>query len=628
MKNGSIFMLTVGLLLNVGPGMAQESDSEAIIVLKTIVVTATRLDTPLREVGSSVDIITAEQIEATQKTALLDVLRDSPGLDVNQSGGPGRTTSVFIRGANSGHTLVMIDGIKMNNPMKLSNEYDFAHMGVENIERIEVIRGPQSTLYGSDAMGGVINIITKKGSGKTKLSAFMEGGSFATFKQGANIRGGNKWVNYSLGVSRLKTDGFSAAAEEEGNLEKDGYENLSLSGRVGIIPHEIVKFSFTSKYVDSDTDIDNGAGKGKDDPNHEIENQEFFFRAETNLDLFKGYFKNKAGFSLGDHNKVDKNDVDALSTTFQRDSFEGRLQKIDWQGDLYLHKTNILTFGLENQTDTGKQESISKFRQISTQKIFLTGFYMQDQIKLWDSWFTTLGFRQDKHGDFGTKNTFRVTSAFWIKPTDTKLKGTYGTGFKAPSIFQLHSSFGDKNLNPEKSEGWDAGMEQYLFDEKTSIGATYFENRFDDLIEFSFDTFKYKNVAEVLTKGYEIFVAAKPVKDVSMRMDYTFTDAKDQTTGARLFRRAESKIGFLMDYTFPRDSGNLHIGVDHVGERDVMGGFKLKAYTLASMGLGFNINKTFRLYGRVDNLLNQNYEEVKGFGTAGVNGSVGVKWNL
>lgn len=222
--------------------------------------------------ASSITVITAQEIREKQKTTVLEVLRTVPALDVVQTGGPGRETAVFIRGAKSEQTLVLIDGVEMNDPTSPRRAYDFAHLTTDNIERIEVLRGPQSPLYGSDAMGGVINIITKKG--KEKMAAFASGeyGSFETLIGKAGVSGGNRLVNYSLGLSYSDTEGISAANE------KDGYRNKSVSARVGFTPTEFFDLDFIFRYTDAKADIDNFGGAGGDDPNNTTKTKQLFFR--------------------------------------------------------------------------------------------------------------------------------------------------------------------------------------------------------------------------------------------------------------------------------------------------------------------------------------------------------------
>jgi vitamin B12 transporter len=609
---------------------------------KEIVVTATRIETPAREVGSSITVITGQEIKEKQKVTVLEVLRTVPALDIVQTGGPGKETAVFIRGAKSEYTLVLIDGVEMNDPTSPGRSYDFANLTTENIERIEILRGPQSTLYGSDAMGGVINIITQKGKGKPAAFVSGEYGSFNTFIGKAGVSGGHRWVNYSLGVSYWDTEGISAANEKDGNTEKDGYNNKSASARLGVTPTEYFDLDFIFKYIDAKADIDNFGGAGGDDPNNTAESKQLFFRTQARLSLFDDIWRQKLGFSLSDHRREGRNDTDpAHPGELSRDSYDGRLLKFDWQHDLHLHKTNSLTLGVETEEEKGESSYYSEsffgpFSSTFPEKTArTTGYYLQDQIKLWDSWFTTLGVRLDDHSKFGNETTYRITSAYLIRQTGTKLKGSYGTGFKAPSLFQLYAPiYGDENLKPEKSAGWDAGLEQSLFGERVVLGATYFNNRFKDLIEFDSGLSKYINIGEAETKGVELFASVRPMDDLTLRASYTYTDTEDKATGKPLLRRPKNKVGFDAGYRFLA-KGNLNLGVVYAGERDDFDysawpatRVKLGDYLLVNLAASYDVTQNIQVYGRIENLLDNRYEEVKGYGTPGISVFGGLKLSI
>jgi len=606
-----------------------------------VVVTATRIETASSEVGSSITVITNQQIEQRQNTTVPEILRTVPALDVVRSGGPGGQTSVFIRGAKSEHTLVLIDGIEMNDPITPGRSYDFANLTTDNIERIEIIRGPQSTLYGSDAIGGVINIITKRGKGKPSGFVSAEGGSFNTFTEKAGVSGGNKWANYSLGISRWDTDGISAANEKDGNHEKDGYENTSIFTRLGVTPAENLDADFILRYINAKADIDNSGGVGGDDPNNKADLEQLFFRTQVRLFLFNDLWEQKLGFSLTDLDRDYRNDTDAdHPSDLDRSSYDGKILKFDWQHNLYLHETNTLTLGIENEEEKGKSKYYSEsawgpytssFKEKTART---TGYYLQDQVKLRDSWFTTLGVRLDDHSRFGSETTYRIASAYLVRQTGTKFKGTYGTGFKAPSLYQLYSQYGNQNLDPEESTGWDIGVEQSLFDKKLILGVTYFSNEFDELIEFvgyESGTSKYINVAEAEAKGVEVFASVRPIGDLIFRASYTYTDTEDKETGKDLLRRAQNKFGLDVNYQF-MDKGNVNLSLVYVGKRDdndystwPATRVELDDYVLANLAASYDITRNIQVFGRVENFLDEDYEEVKGFGTPELSAFAGCK---
>jgi vitamin B12 transporter len=619
--------------------LAQEKE----ITLEEVVVTATRVETPIEEIASSITVISSKDIERKKKSTVLELLRDVPGLDVVQSGGPGHLTDIFIRGSKSEHTLVMIDGVEVNDPISPGRSYDFAHLTVDNIERIEIIRGPQSTLYGSDAMGGVINIITKKGEGKPKVFVSAEGGSFTTFREATGISGADKWINYSLGISRFDTDGISAASKKKGNYERDEYENTSLSTRLGFTPLENLNVDFILHYINAESEIDNSGGVGGDDPNNVQKSKQFFFKTQTGLSLFDHIWDQKLGFAVNQHDRDTKNKKDPQHPLdFEKGSYDGQFLKFDWQHVFQLHKTNSLVGGFEYEKEEGKSRYYSESASGPSSSTFprktadIKGYYIQDQVKLWDRFFGTVGVRIDDHSRFGTETTYRIAPAYLVKETGTKIKGTFGTGFKAPSLYQLFAPatlwgpIGNKDLKPEKSEGWDFGVEQDLLEKKVVLGATYFRNNFEDLIDFDFAE-GYINIGRAKTEGMEVSGSIKPFDDLTVGINYTYTDTEDKRTGRDLLRRAKNKLNFDLNYHFLK-RGNVNLGVIYVGERDDWKPYPVRGriggYTLVNLAASYNITKNLQAFGRVDNLFDKDYEEVSGYGTPGLSFFGGLKFSF
>jgi vitamin B12 transporter len=617
-----------------------------LTTLEPVVVTATKIETPLSEVASSVTVITRQEIEDKQSNSVEEVLRSVPGLDVVRQGGLGQQTSIFLRGANSTHTLVLVDGIEINDPSNPGRSLDFASLATDNIERIEIVRGPGSTLYGSDALGGVINIITRKGSGKPRVSLFAEGGSFDTHQEKLSISGGNDLLNYSLVASFLESDGISAAAERYGNSEKDGYDRTTVATRLGLTPTDNFDIDFILRYIDSEADLDTFAGPYGDDPNNTFDSEALYLRVQSRLILLNDLWEQKLGFSLTDYERENRDETDAAHPSDRSlTTYDSRLYKIDWQHNLYLHPTNTLTVGVEYEKEEAQGSSVYVYADPSwnTNDAFekksaeTNGYYIQDQIKLWQDFVTTLGVRVDDHQTFGSRLTYRITSSYLFRPTGTRIKGTYGTAFKAPTLAQLFENstyvLGNPELTPEKSRGWDIGLEQSLWDDRITLGATYFENHFEDLINtfFSLDSFKYEyeNVDEAQTKGIEVTASVRPVDDLTLSASYTYTDTENRSTGKQLLRRPRHKYNVNANYRF-LDAGNINLDIFYVGERDDLDLYdwskttSLGAYTVVNLGLSYEINKHLKIHGRVENLFDEEYEEVNGFGTPGIAGYAGA----
>ena len=622
-------------------GRAQENDESGDG--RVILVTATRTQTEAERVASSYTVITREEIERRQAVFVHDLLRDVPGLDIARNGGPGQQTAVFLRGAKSEHTLVLVDGIELNDPISPGRTFDFRSLTTENIERIEIVRGPQSTLYGSDAIGGVINIITRRGTGRPSFFLATEAGSFDTFRQEAGVSGGNQWVNYALSATRTGASGISSASEETGNREDDGFRSTSLSGRVGWTPADTFGLDFFMRYGHSRADIDNAGGAGGDDPNHVFENRWKFFRLQARLELMDERWEQILGVSLTDHDRRDRDDPDpAHPLDSVRASYHSRLVKFDWQHNLYLSDVHTLTLGAETEEERGESVYTSEgawgpFASVfAERKMRTNGYYVQDQIALGDEsgdrFYATVGARLDDHEKFGSETTYRVAPAYLFARSGTKIKGSYGTGFKAPSLFQLYSTYGDPELEPEESKGWDVGLEQDLWDGRATAGVTYFRNDFDDMIDYDYVTSTYGNIGEAETRGVEVFAKVEPMKDVSVRATFTRTYTEDKSTGEDLLRRARNKAGLDVLYNCLGGKADLGVNVTYIGTREDMDfttwpatRVDLGSYSLVNLTGAYRLTDNCELFARVENLFDKGYEPVSGYGAPGRGVFAGVR---
>jgi len=612
------------------------------VSLGEVVVTADRLLTPTDEVGSSFTVLTGEEIARTGKGTVLEVLRDVPGLEVVQTGGMGKTTSIFLRGANAEHTLVLVDGVEVNDPISPRRSFNFSDLTIDNIDRIEILRGPQSTLYGSDALGGVIQIFTRKGKGKSSLSLSTEGGSFRTFRETVGSEGGTEQVRYAFTLSRTDTRGISAADRREGNDERDGYRNQTVSVRFGGSPREDLDLDFSARYIDAKSDLDNSGGAGGDDPNRTLDSRRLFLRSEARLFLWEDRWEQRIGFSLTDQERKDRNDPDTDHPLDSlRSSYDSAFRKIEWQHNLYLSEDHTVTFGLETEREEGnfRYHSESAYGPYDSsfpeKTVRTTGYYFQDRVRWGDRAVTTLGFRLDDHNRFGRRGTGRITSSFPIG-AGRRLKGSYGTGFKAPSLYQLYApagSFGpigNAALSPEKSRGWDAGFEQNFRNGRGRTGVTYFSNRFIDLIDFDFGA-GYRNLSGAATRGIEAFLSFRPNDVLGLHLDYTYTATEDKGTGEDLLRRARNKLSAGVTYSF-RKKGDLSVDLRYVGRRDDRDysvypaqRVELGGYAVVDLASSFPVNDRCLLFARVENLFDKDYQEVKGYGTPGRAAYVGLR---
>ncbi|MCK4859669.1 MAG: TonB-dependent receptor [Candidatus Omnitrophica bacterium] len=627
-------LVLVGILILLTTNRIWAEAEEKLIAkydLGEVIVTATKTEQYQAEVGSSTTVITEKEIERKGKMTVVELLRGVPGISVTQQGGIGSFTQLYLRGGAPGYTMVMIDGMEVKYLMEHDGGFfDFAHLTTDNIERIEIIRGPQSTLYGSSAMSGVINIITKKGEGKPKFNFSFEGGSHNTFRELFGLSGSAEKINYSFSLSRVDSDGISSAA---GGAEKDGCEISTISSRLGFKVFDDSQLSLVLRYTDAETNLDDSWPSPHDDSNYITEKRMFSSKVQFDQSL-ADWWDHKISFSYLDTERIYKDfsdDVDSSDNT--HNWYNGDMKKIEWQHNFYPVEFDTITTGFEYKEERGFGDGYaSGSARFDRKTIDNKAYYVQNQLELWENFFTTVGFRIDDHQLFGTETTYKISSAYLISETGTKLKANWGTGFKAPSLYQLYSSYGDSNLKPEESKNYDFGFEQSAFNGRVSFGATYFHNDFEQMIGGTYTipgdwtSYKYANIDKVETRGVEIEAFVKPVENLTISVNHTFLDAENETSGLELTRRPKNKSNFAINYGF-FDKGNINLGITRVGHRWVNSANtqKMKPYIKVDLAASYDFTENFQLFGRIENLFDKKYQEVDGYATPGASFYAGVK---
>ncbi len=613
--------VALGLALILGAGFlghtnAAERSEEEILILEPIVVTATRIPSPMLQVGSSITVIQGGDLEKRNIKTVMEALREVAGIDVAQSGGLGKQTSIFLRGANSSHTMVLIDGVQVNSPT--TGAFDFGDLLVENIDRIEVLRGPQSSLYGSAAIGGVIHIITKKGEGKTVTSLMSEFGSFETYRQRMGIAGSEGDTDFSFSISGLESEGISATSEQKGNTEEDGYKNLTLSNRLGFNFLKDGRIDFTLRYITGENEIDGFSG---DDPNRTLDRDVVY----TSLRLQKPVTDSwtpSIQFSIADE-QLEQDDPDDL---FSNSLLETNVLNVLLQNEFSLSHENTLLFGLEYDQEQGNQRG-SFGREVDTKSLFI-----EDQAVFLEALFLTAGVRYDDHSTFGNKTTFRLTSAYAIGQYGMTVHASYGTGFRAPSINELFlPGFSNKDLKAEESTGYDIGIrKEYLKKEgrPTSwFDVTYFKSDFDELISFPAPAFIPVNINEAKASGLEFSSGIGIMKGLLINLSYTYMDSEDKSTGKQLLRRARHKGAFGILYD-PTDEFGLNLLGTVVEDRIDFGGTKMDDYVKVDFTSNYRATDKIEFFARIENLFDKEYEEVTGFTSPGISVFGGIKLTL
>jgi vitamin B12 transporter len=604
--------------------------------LSEVIITATRTETPAVEIGSSYSLMASEQIEKQQLNSVVDVLRQLPGLSIVQQGGPGKVSNVFMRGANSNHTLVIMDGVVMNDPSSPNNAFDFSFLNTLDVDRIEVVRGPQSTLYGSDAMAGIINIISKKGTSVPQYNFAGETGSNGYYRGNISALGTYGILNYAVTATRNGSDGVSSADARYGNTEKDSYSNNSFMSKLGISAAQNFSLELLYKYAKEKSAIDQSEIHG-DDPNYTYSIEEQIFKGGANLSLFGGSWKQSFNASLIKNfsRSLDLPD-EARSYTSLDAFYKAQRTKFDWQNTLSFLQNNLIMFGVESSKEQASTNTISGSEWGPYNSMFPessmrnTAVYLQDQLSYSNSFFTSVGIRYDKNEKFGGTTTFRIAPAYFIEPTSTKIKMSYGTAFKAPSLYYLFDPlYGNPDLKPERSKGWDFGFEQYFLNNTLCVSATYFDLEFQDMFGYGPD-YKEINIAKASSRGIEFTTSVKSVKNLSIDASYTYTKTKNEYDDGSgdfnkaLLRRPEHQLSLNANYQISTRL-NFNSLIQFVGKRDDkdfsdyinVKRVVLQDYTLVSFAVSYKLWDYLQLHGRIDNVLDKQYEEVLYYGTLG-----------
>ena len=625
-RRGAISTVLAVTCLQAGLTMAEEPVQE----VPETVVSASRVPLPVAAVGSAVTVITAEDLERRQVRLVSDALRDVPGVAVNRSGGPGTVTQVRIRGAEANQTLVVIDGVEVNNPAG-GSEFDFANLLASDIERIEVLRGPQSALYGSDAIGGVINIVTKGGPGRgVEMTGSAEYGSYNTSQVSASGRAGlDDKIRLSLNVTRYNSTGISAAEEKNGNDENDGFKNRSINAKLKLTPFDFLEFDLTGRNVDSTTEFDSFVGGlGAVDANRQTESEQTYGRAGTKLTLFDGLWEHIG--SVAYSREFDE----TFSNEAESSESDGRKKKFAYQTNLFFDTPEIAgaahtaTFAVERENES--VESNSAFVNVD-RDLKATSYIGEYRLDLFDRIFLSGALRHDDNDTlFDDTTTFRTTAAYLHEETGSRLHGSYGTGVKNPTVFELFgfaANFnGNPNLKPEESRGWDIGLEQSFFDGEVIADVTYFQNRIDDLILGAGNTaINLDGTTKI--EGVEVTAQAEILPSLDLIGSYTFTKTRG-ADGNDLVRRAKHIASANLDYGFDLFGrpGNVSLGVDFNGDqkdfafdaafnRSIV---TLNRFTLVNAALDYEVYPGVTLFARGENLLDEDYQEVLGFGTPGL----------
>lgn len=610
-------LLFASALLPAIPASAQDEPERD----DAIVVSATGVEQSAAESGRSITSIGRDEIEARQTVVLSDLLATTPGVSVTRNGGVGGVTTVRIRGAEGEQTLVLIDGVRVNDPSSPGGGYDFANLLAGAIDRVEVLRGPNSVAWGSQAVGGVVNVITARATEGFAARGNAEYGSFETVNANAALSAGNEIVSGSLTAGYLDSAGISAAAS---GTEADGYRQYAASGRIEVAPTPGVSLDLRGWFTDGRTEYDGDFPPPNfvvADSGHYATARQLNGYAGVNVALLDGRFRNRIAFSIAD---IDREDFDPAAGAAPIFVGYGHSERWEYQGDFRIGEVLRAVFGAERED--------SRFDEGGpVEKQDTTSFYGEAIVTPVERATLTVGVRNDDHSGFGSHTSFGASAA--VRPFDgTVLRASYGEGFKAPTLYQRFNGFiGTPGLQPEEAESWEVGAEQRLAPGVT-IAGTWFHRDVTNQIDFDLGTFTYQNIAQTQAEGIEL-EAVGTTGGLTLRGSFTHLVAENRSPGANLgndlARRPRDTGSLSVDYGF--DFG-LKAGATLLVASDSFDNpantVALDGYALVGLRAEYAVNENIVVYGRVDNLFDEAYQTVANYGTMGRAAYAGVRLKL
>jgi len=605
-----------------------------------VVVTATKVETPREQLGASVTVITEQELKTYNYSEFQEAVRQVPGVDIQRFGGLGRNSNIRIRGANPNQVQVLVDGMRVKSPTLGSA--DLSEMSLDAIDRIEIVRGPQSTLYGADAIGGVVNVITKKGAGPVQSSVHVQAGSYATFREQANVQGSYGGFNFNLSGSRYDTEGYLR------RFKNDDAEQAAFSGRVGYDFPWKGELSLTGRYTKLETDLPIATTSPKPtvlDPNFQQQTDTWLYNVAYKQTMFD-WWNWRVRFGQWFNNVGNQNPPPPPGDAFgvpvsQTDT---KRQEAELINTFDVATWNAVTVGVEHRREQGATREVVGFlfppqdvsvfhKTLNTYSVF-----GQDEIRLLDRLFVTGGLRWEDNDTYGESLTPRVSVAVVIKESGTKLRGGWAEGFRAPTINDLlFPGFGNTSLKPEHSESWEVGLDQKVWQNRLRFGTTYFHNTFRDLIQFKpvagapFGVLPV-NVGRAKTYGWENYVEVEPLDWLLLYANYTITRSRDTDAHTDLTRT-------------PAHHYNAGVAVTPIPRLTLFAQATVVSSALESAGQGLrnqgyhriDVGGTFRLFGRhgvvdrteltarIENVTDESYTEIFGVKAAGFNALVGLR---
>ena len=585
-------------------GVSAQTDSNP---LQEIIVTSSLVPIPLRQIGTSVSVITQDEINAHGNISLVDVLRQQPAIGSSNNGGAGKTTALRIRGEEGFRTLTVFDGIRLLDPSGTQVGSAIEHILSDGIARMEILRGPQGLAYGADA-GGVVNISTRPVEDSMSANMDAQMGGFGTEQFAGNISGKSDTVGYFFSATNYETDGYNTRKSDTLLADDDGYENTTLHGRIEFQLNDNWRIDFVHRDVDGDSEFD-GCFSGT--PVHDCSSK----------------FELSASRGSAEYNSVNFNHSFAVSNTeTDRKNFalgvssftaNGELERIEYVGSATNLPGFDLVWGIDHEE--ASNNGVSRDNE---------GYFIEYLSEFSDIFFLTAGLRHDENDDFGTNTSHRISAAYLVDLSDNavlKFKGALGTGFRAPSPFEIAYNSGSFafppasliSLSQEESDGWELGLE-YVLGNRVHLEAVYFDQEIKDAIFFDLAGFSgyLQDTGTSTSEGIELTADIQLFDNLRLVSNYTFNDT-ERPNGLQRLRRPEKLLNLGLNYSGM--DGRLNINgyyrmsrdsIDEIFGSDII---DLDDFNVFDLSANYNVSDSISLYARLENAFDEDYEEITGF---------------
>ena len=618
--------------------------AEAANPISELVVTAARGPQDPDKVGQSVTVLNAAEIAASQQVLVSDLISRTVGVAYSRNGGPGGITTIRIRGAEGDQTVAVVDGVKINDPSAPGGGYNFANLLTGDVARIEILRGAQSTLWGSQAIGGVVNIVTAEPTRALEGGLQAEAGTNNSYYVRGAAGGISDHLVWRLSASRDETDGVSSYAK---GAEDDGHRVTAFSGRARVIASEALSLDLRAVYTKSRNDFDGFPAPAYmfADTGQYAEIEELVAYAGLNIALLDGRLKNRLAYGYTNSDSLNYDPAQAVTpVTFDS---TGRNRRWEYQGTFEVAPDWTATFGAERESASFRTRAPSAFTPnpvAATAKVGIDSLYAQVRGDLSDHLSVTVGLRRDSHDTFGDHTLGQVAGA-WSIGDATILRASFGQGFKAPTLYQLYSTYGNLALEAEQADAWDVGVEHAVGDGWLVVSATGFARETENQIDFVSCAFGsltpicnpggvprfgyYANTAKTAAQGVEL-VGAVEKGPFTFDANYTWTQTENRSAGAnhgkQLARRPEHQANLAATFDWPVGLSTT-AAIRYVGASfdNAANSYVLQSYTLLDLRASYPVNDTFEVYGRVDNVFDDSYETARNYGTMGRTATLGVR---